>query len=761
MLAQVYHVDETELETVKEQYELERTLRLQAMQRSAKQDQKDAWKQEVNALRCKKGTFPRTMTALYDLMEKAIAQGHNPSEEALYIPSHVLAAACGLGPATVRKHTTFATQCNLIDKLTPYNPTIQHHDTYIRLRPLFFTPSAWDISGDAIELPVEPLFQCKEPVVEVKAKTDVVALEPEITQPVELPVEPLFQLSVLNAFTPPPCHVLDYLVALQHEQTSHIVMGRPGEKKYRTKQQAYTATDVQAHLRGDITIGIALLPHEPAETRYLAFDVDSAEQWELLQSYGPLLLAAGYKPIYEHSATDGKNKGGGRLWVFFNRPVDLYSAREHIYGIVPELRTIDKMEQWPGPNNVRLIGGKYTYMQEPQWNWYSAGKGGEVIAFTGEELANVLLDYLTDGSVIPLVDRPVIAEAPIHVERKLSNTVLPQEAYLAELNKPIDPRSTYPIDLPPALQRAWFNAHNSVEDIAEREANGFVLATWRGERTASVVLKPATNSWVDMGAGGEKDNGKRDSGDALKLASLVTGRSQAELLYEARQEMLRDPEIIEKRSHRLRRMRITEPLAPPIKERITEPLPTPAEMGATFERVAPTAENGAAPNEGATAPCTDPGTTFEEVVPNSVGGSVPSDGTVVPHPCKDEEVPLSALQRYQEAQAADALLVPTRERITLLRSRYENAYRQLAKAGRITQHRTPPGLREPCTSQQFETVEQYLTIIGNYCTYGNVSKRAILLEEMNKRLDEVEQMNRDPWMQPPPKQGKQKKKGAK
>ena len=72
-----------------------------------------------------------------------------------------------------------------------------------------------------------------------------------------------------------------------------------------------------------------------------------------------------------------------------------------------------------------------------------------------------------------------------------------------------------------------FNSRNAVRHIVPLQENGFVLATWRDERTASVQLYPKTNTWCDFGANGVKSNGKKDGGDAFELARKVNGRGHA------------------------------------------------------------------------------------------------------------------------------------------------------------------------------------------------------------------------------------------
>jgi hypothetical protein len=84
---------------------------------------------------------------------------------------------------------------------------------------------------------------------------------------------------------------------------------------------------------------------------------------------------------------------------------------------------------------------------------------------------------------------------------------------------------------------AWFNERHGARELLPPERNGYGLAVWRGERTASVGYT-ADNGWVDFGAGGVRGDGRRDGGDALDLYCRLRELSRAQALRGVAREMV-------------------------------------------------------------------------------------------------------------------------------------------------------------------------------------------------------------------------------
>src|SRR5262249_28591457 len=77
-----------------------------------------------------------------------------------------------------------------------------------------------------------------------------------------------------------------------------------------------------------------------------------------------------------------------------------------------------------------------------------------------------------------------------------------------------------------------YNQRHSVEDLLPNETNGYGLASWRGERTASVKTSVKMQRWSDFGASARRDDGSPDGGDALELQVRLSGAPKPEVMQE-------------------------------------------------------------------------------------------------------------------------------------------------------------------------------------------------------------------------------------
>jgi hypothetical protein len=90
----------------------------------------------------------------------------------------------------------------------------------------------------------------------------------------------------------------------------------------------------------------------------------------------------------------------------------------------------------------------------------------------------------------------------------------------------------------PVQLAAWYNERTQVEDILPPEKNGMGLASWRGERTASVGLRD--EGWVDFGASARRADGKQDGGDALELTVRITQEAKPEVMRQLGRQLVRE-----------------------------------------------------------------------------------------------------------------------------------------------------------------------------------------------------------------------------
>jgi hypothetical protein len=353
------------------------------------------------------------------------------------------------------------------------------------------------------------------------------------------------------------------LLSLAGQSDEHIEMSRTADKKYYTVSRPLTERDLLDHLCGGKARG-ALCHYPDGRTRGLGWDEDTAAGWAVLQDAARTLVSVGYLPILEPSPA-GR---GGHLWIVFDALVDASTARQHIYSLAPALATIK--EYWPGPqeakrwNKVRLPGGKYVRPGINAWCPLISVSDGET-SHDGLSAAQILLAHQTPASIVA-VSSSCKEETPVEVvmlsgkvqdESNLHEqaTNIPANANPTSKLLPGDRRHKQSIDsqwratygqnesgshlwfaFTPQYLASWYNAHHDIRDLLPPERNGYGLASWRGEQTASVAMRD--NHWTDFGASARRPDGMQDGGDALELQVRLTQTSKSDILRQVAKELV-------------------------------------------------------------------------------------------------------------------------------------------------------------------------------------------------------------------------------
>lgn len=384
----------------------------------------------------------------------------------------------------------------------------------------------------------------------------------------------------------------ELLLAVAGPGDDHIEMSRRGEKKYFTVDRRLTIEDLMDHLRGGKARG-ALCQHPDDQTRSLCWDADDIERWERLEDAARALAALGWLPILEPSPA-GR---GGHLWVVFTDLVSASAARSQVHAVAPELASL--VEYWPGPqaarrwNRVRLPGGRYVRPGVDAWCHLTSVADGET-STDGQSAARLLLTHQTPASVVP--STPDEGEAGVG---GLQGTRAPSDALpgpgvenpparsASDGRRPacgdavqgfqespgadpgqgagILPTSNRADQADPPASRAqpdqvdeetlakgrlwfewgsasylarWYNERHSVDELLPSERNGFGLASWRGERTASVAKDKAGLRWADFGASARRPDGSPDTGDPFELLVRLSGKPKGEVFREVSHELL-------------------------------------------------------------------------------------------------------------------------------------------------------------------------------------------------------------------------------
>ncbi|MDP9352213.1 MAG: hypothetical protein M3P51_11800 [Chloroflexota bacterium] len=318
----------------------------------------------------------------------------------------------------------------------------------------------------------------------------------------------------------------------------HITMAPRGERKYIERPNRrhpgpapVTPDMLRRHLDGRITLG-SWLANPDGTTWAVVWDADDAERWKILLMAGRQLLVSAAKPSAERSPVKGEHAGGGHLWLVFREPMDPRAARATAEKHAPELESI--REFWPHAGAVRLLGGYYRRGETSAWCEATALRRPEGWVRSWDAAALASFEAMSSGWVTEpappgLEDDEVPYTPPTQLDtRELAHPEQGEpEAWrdLEWIRRYGAARHSLPWAVLPKHAINWFNSLHDVRTILPKQSNGYALATWRGERTASVAYLP-DNRWRDYGG-----NRTQPGGDAFEAYALVTyghgGRDRA------------------------------------------------------------------------------------------------------------------------------------------------------------------------------------------------------------------------------------------
>ncbi|HEV2579606.1 MAG TPA: hypothetical protein VGT44_02040, partial [Ktedonobacteraceae bacterium] len=343
------------------------------------------------------------------------------------------------------------------------------------------------------------------------------------------------------------------LVEIAGPEPVHIEMSSRGPKKYYDVHRALNEQDARAHLAGRVTKG-ATLRHPAGMTRALCYDADTPDDWLRLVEAAWQLAEHGYRPLLEVSpAQDDRHAGGGHLWIIYTALVNAAWAQRQVVQIAPALHALH--ENWPNTsgNKVRLPGGRYVRPEVRAWcRLYDAQ--GTRLSSDGPGAARVLLDWQTPAELVP-----AFPDAEPNGETgelaPLPNGAVGQRGRSAPLPSAPDAPGVdeqwqrkhgryFWFQFTPAQLASWYNERTPIEDLLPREKNGMGLASWRGERTASVGIR--ADGWVDFGASARRPDGKQDGGDALELQVRISQQAKPEVMRRVGRQLVHEArEVLE------------------------------------------------------------------------------------------------------------------------------------------------------------------------------------------------------------------------
>ncbi len=218
----------------------------------------------------------------------------------------------------------------------------------------------------------------------------------------------------------------------------------------------------------------------------------------------------------------------------------------------------------------------------------------------------------------------------------------------------------------PQYLATWWNSRHSIDDLLPSERNGYGLASWRGERTASVAKRG--EQWADFGASARQSDGSPDTGDALELQVRLSGTSKADVMRQAARELLH-----EARQTLEQAARAGQPLPSWIEEIITEAgrahyARVASQAGHTEQTPAPR-ETPAAdrqPDTGGLSGFSTPVTTGPQsnLLPGYDQRQLRDSASAVPSSLLTEIEQLETIKRYGEGRQWGALVLDDEEIIS-------------------------------------------------------------------------------------------------
>ena len=119
--------------------------------------------------------------------------------------------------------------------------------------------------------------------------------------------------------------------------------------RYVCVREPLTQAHIEAHLRGDITLGTYLLD-AASKGRFLVLDADDDPDWRRLQGVSTVMEGMETESYLERS------RRGGHLWLFFEKSLPGREIRKFGQGLLKHLN-IDSVELFPKQNKLKTGPG--------------------------------------------------------------------------------------------------------------------------------------------------------------------------------------------------------------------------------------------------------------------------------------------------------------------------------------------------------------------------------------------------------------------
>ena len=250
--------------------------------------------------------------------------------------------------------------------------------------------------------------------------------------------------------------------------------------RYVCVREPLTHAHLEAHLRGDITLGTYLLDAD-SRGQFLVLDADDDPDWRRLQAVAVALQGMGTESYRERS------RRGGHLWLFFEEALPGQEIREFGQGLLTHFN-IDFVELFPKQNKLKT--GPGSLVRLPFGVHRRAGKRYGFYDTQGRPLAPAL-----SWQIMVLEDRETVAKPVLERFRDVGSSKPNRPGF--DGDKRMSQTSTEQGNglLPSERIKAAVSVKDFVTQFVELSPSGMGLCPFHEDSNPSFNVNDEENYW--------------------------------------------------------------------------------------------------------------------------------------------------------------------------------------------------------------------------------------------------------------------------
>jgi len=250
--------------------------------------------------------------------------------------------------------------------------------------------------------------------------------------------------------------------------------------RYVCVREPFTQAHLEAHLRGDITLGTYLLDAE-SKGSLLVLDADDDPNWRRLQGVARVLEGMEAESYLERS------RRGGHLWLFFEKPIHGRETRQFGQGLLKHFN-IDSVELFPKQDKLKT--GPGSLVRLPFGIHRKSGKRYGFYNTQGQPIAPAL-----SWQIMVLEDRETVPKPIFEQFRDISS----RKTEKREIDSAGRPKhATIEIGdglLPSERIKATISVKEFVSRYVELSPNGVGLCPFHNDNNPSFNVNDQENFW--------------------------------------------------------------------------------------------------------------------------------------------------------------------------------------------------------------------------------------------------------------------------